>query len=66
MFRLGEPVLLGSKRNAYDYACMSQYPWHMKNVINRFCEKHPRYIIILKMVSDPFCVWKEIQYITFL
>ena len=59
VFKLGEPALLGSKKIAYEYACISTYPWHMKNRIKNFREKHPGSIIILKMVNDPFCVWKE-------
>ena len=59
MFRLGEPVLLGSKRIAYEYACISRYPWHMKNGIKNFLEKHPGSIIILKMVNDSLRVRKE-------
>ena len=53
MFKLGELVLLGSKKIAYECACISQYPWHMKNGINDFREKHPGSIIILKMVNIP-------------
>ena len=59
MFKFGEPSLLGSKRIAYEYAYNSRYPWHMKNEIKNFCEKHPRSIFILKMVNNPFRVWKE-------
>ena len=54
VFKLGEPALLGSKRIAYEYACISRYPWHMKDEINNFREKHPRSIIILKMVKESF------------
>ena len=39
VFKLGEPALLGSKRIAYEYACMSRYPWHMENGIKNFREK---------------------------
>ena len=53
VFKLGEPVLLGSKRIAYEYARISRYPWHMKNGIKNFREKHTGSIIILKMVNDP-------------
>ena len=59
VFKLGEPVLLGSKRIAYEYARISRYPWHMKNGIKNFREKHPGSIIILKMVNDPLRVWKK-------
>ena len=38
VFKLGEPVLLGSKRIAYEYARISRYPYHMKNGIRNFCE----------------------------
>ena len=31
VFKLGEPALLGSKKIAFEYACISRYPWHMKN-----------------------------------
>ena len=64
MFKLGETVLLGNKRIAYEYACISEYTWHMKNGINNFPEKHHGSIIILKMVNDPLRVWKENQTIT--
>ena len=59
VFKLGEPTLLGSKKIAYEYARISRYPWHMKNGIKNFCEKHPGFIIIFKMVNDPLRVWKE-------
>ena len=59
MFKLGELVLLGSKKIAYECACISRYPWHMKNGINDFREKHPGSIIILKMVNIPLRVWKK-------
>ena len=58
MFKLGEPALLGSKKVGYEYARISRYPWHMKNGIKNFREKHPVSIIILKMVNDPLHVWK--------
>ena len=64
MFKLAEPALLGSKKNAYEYACISIYPWHLKNKIKNFREKHPGSIIILKMVNDPLRVWKENHSIT--
>ena len=35
-----------------------RYPWNLKNLKN-CCEKHPRAIIILKMVNDPLRLWKE-------
>ena len=54
VFKLGEPALLGSKKIAYEYACISRYLWHMKNEI-----KHPGCIIILKMVNNPLRLWKE-------
>ena len=41
MFKLGELALLGSKKNAYENACISRYPWHMKNGIKNVLEKHP-------------------------
>ena len=41
VFKLGEPVLLGSKRIAYEFARLWRNPWHMKNGIKNFCEKHP-------------------------
>ena len=31
VFKLGELVLLGSKKIPYKYACISRYPWHIKN-----------------------------------
>ena len=64
MFKLGEPVLLGRKRTAYEYACISRYPWYVENGIKNFREKHPGSIIILKMVKDPLRVWKENHIIT--
>ena len=64
VFKLGEPELLGSKRIVYEYACISRYPWHMKNGIKNFREKHPKSIITLKVVNDPLRVWKENQSIT--
>ena len=50
--------MIGSKKKkiAYEYACISRYPWHMKNGIKNFHEKNPGSIIILKMVNDPLCV----------
>ena len=64
VFKLGEPVLLGSKRIAYEYARISRYPWHMKNGIKNFREKYPGSIIIFKMVNDPLRVWEENHSIT--
>ena len=64
MFKLDEPVLLGSKRIAYESARISRYPWHTKNGTKNFHEKHPGSIIILKMVYDPLCVWKDNHSIT--
>ena len=61
VLKLGEPALLVSKRIAYQYACISRYPWHMRNGIKNFCEKHPGSIIILEMVNDPLRVWKKIS-----
>ena len=58
VFKLGEPALLGSKKIAYEYARILRYPWHMKNGIKNFREKHPGSIIILKMVNDPLRVSK--------
>ena len=66
MFKLGESVLLGSKRIAYEYACISRYPWHMKNGIKNFREKHPRSMIILKLGNDPLREGKENHSITML
>ena len=60
VFKLGEPALLGSKKIAYEYERISRYPWHMKNGIKNFREKHPGSIIILKMVNGPLRVWKKI------
>ena len=56
VFKLGDTTLLGSKMIAYEYAHISRYPWHMKNGIKNFREKHPGSIIILKMVNDPLRV----------
>ena len=64
MFKLGEPALLGSKRIAYEYACISRYPWQMKNRIKNFSEKYPGSIIFLKISNDPLLVWKENHSIT--
>ena len=64
VFKLGEPALLGSKRIPYEYTRISKYPWHMKNGIKKFREKHPGSIIILKMVNDPLRVWKKNHSIT--
>ena len=64
LFKLGEPVLLGSKRVAYEYARISRYPYHMKNGIKNFCEKLLGSVIILKMVNDPLRLWKENHSIT--
>ena len=49
VFKLGEPALLGSKKIAYEYACISRYPWYVKNGIKNFRKKHPGFIIIFKM-----------------
>ena len=59
VFKLGELALIGSKRIAYEYTCISRYPWHMKNGIKNFPKKHPGSIIILKMANNPLRVWKE-------
>ena len=64
VFKLGEPALLGSKKIAYEYACISRYLWHMKNGIKNFREKHPESIIILKMVNNPLREWKKNHSIT--
>ena len=64
VFKLGEPALLGSKKIAYEYVCISRYPWRMKNGIKNFCEKHPGCIIILKLVNDPLRVSKGNHSIT--
>ena len=50
VFKLGEPALSGSKKIAYEYARISRYPWHMKNGIKNFREKHPGSIIFF------FCI----------
>ena len=55
-FKLCEPALLCSKKISYEYACISQYPWYMKNGVNNFHEKHPGSIIIFKIVNDPLRV----------
>ena len=39
VFKLDDPALLGSKEIAYEYACISRYPWHKKNGIKNFREK---------------------------
>ena len=52
VFKLGEPALQWSKRIAKGYACISRYPWHMKNGINNCREKHHGSNIILKIVND--------------
>ena len=59
VFKLGEPALLGS-----NVACISQYPWQMKNGIKKIREKHHGCLMILKMVNDPLRVWKENHSIT--
>ena len=64
IFKLGEPALLGSKKIAYEFARILRYPWHMKNGIKNFREKHPESIIILKMVNDPLRAWKKNHSIT--
>ena len=64
VFKIGESALLGSKKIAYEYACVTQYPWHMKNRIKNFREKHLGSIITLKIVNDPFRVQKENHSIT--
>ena len=64
MFKLGERALLGSKKIAYEYACISRYPWDMKNGIKSFRGKHVGSTIILKKVNDSLRVWKENHSIT--
>ena len=64
VFKLGEPALLGIKKIAYKYTRISRYPWHMKNGIKNYREKHPGSIIIFKMVKYPLRVWKENYSIT--
>ena len=64
VFKLGEPTLLGSKKIAYEYARISRYPWHMKNGIKNFREKHPGFITILNMLNNLLRVWKENHSIT--
>ena len=59
VFKLGEPAQFGSKKIAYKYACISRYPSHMKNGIKNFREKHPRFLIVFKMINDPLRVWKK-------
>ena len=63
-FKLGEPALLGSERISEEYACISRYPWHMKNGIKNFRRRHPGSIAILKMVKKFLRVWKENHSIT--
>ena len=58
LFKLGDPPLLGSKNIGYEYACISRYPWHVKNEVKNYCEKCLGSIIILKMVNDPLRAWK--------
>ena len=53
VFKLGEPALLGSKMNAYEYACISRYPGHIKNGIKNIRENDSGSIIILKMANKP-------------
>ena len=65
VFESGDPALLGYTKIAYEYACISRCPWHMKNGIKNFCEKHPGSIINLKMVNDLLRVWKENHSIIF-
>lgn len=48
MFKLDKSSLLGSKRIAYEYACISRYHWHMKIGTEKFCENYPGSLIILK------------------
>ena len=60
VFKLGKPVLLGSKKIAYEYGRISRYHWYMKNGIRNFREKHPGSIIILKIVNDPCVYGKKI------
>ena len=59
VFKVGEPVLLGCKKIAYEYARISRYPGHMKNGIKNFREKHLGSVIIVKMVNGPLRVWEE-------
>ena len=65
-FKLGEPALLGSKRVAYEYKCISQYPWRMKKGIKNFREEHPESKLVLKMVNNPSRMWRENHSITML
>ena len=60
VFKLGEPVLLGSKKIVYEDARISRYSWYIKNGIKNFREKHPRSTIFLKMVNSHLCVLKKI------
>ena len=60
MFKLGEPALFGSKRIAYEYARISKYPWHMKNGIKNFREKHPDPQLSLKWSMIPCVCGKKI------
>ena len=53
VFKLGESALLGSKMSAYEYACISRYPGHIKNWIKNFHENDSGSIIILKMANKP-------------
>ena len=66
VLKLGKPALLGIKKIAYEYACISKHPWRMKNEIKNFRRKHPGSIIILKIVNDPLREWKENHNITML
>ena len=66
VFKVGEPVLLGSKRIAHEYVCNSRYPRHLKTGIKRFRDKHPGSITIQKAAHDPLQVWKENQNIKLL
>ena len=36
IFKLGEPILLGSIKIVYEYARILRYPWHLKNGIKNF------------------------------
>ena len=54
VFKLGDPALLGSKEIAYEYACISRYPWHMKNGIKNFREKSGTLRLLFRIIFKHF------------
>ena len=48
VLKLGEPALLGSKKIAYEYACILGYPLHMKNEIRNFVKNILDLLLSLK------------------